>query len=227
MAVNPGTDPPRLRIGVRSGTAPGGLADVAPVCADAAEEIAALLDSFGHDVTAAGPGALDDVTALVAFATIQETAVETHRRWAEWLNHRVVEILAGFGAQVEELRFGEDLDFSVKVWNGQQLARGKAALQLSAGARDQLWLAIRLAIAEFLSRREDPMPLLVDDPFVSSDDARARAGLRLLIGGLPARHQVVLVTCHRQRFEHLAALDPDLYEARVLRLEMRTAAVRS
>jgi DNA repair exonuclease SbcCD ATPase subunit len=146
----------------------------------------------------------------LAGATVQEAALDTHRRWADWLNRRVAQILAAFGTQVEELRFGDDLDFSVKVWNGQPLARGKAALQLSAGARDQLWLAIRLAISEFLSKRDDALPLLVDDPFTTSDDDRARAGFKLLIESLSAHHQIVMVTCHRHRLDHLAQLDPEL-----------------
>jgi DNA repair exonuclease SbcCD ATPase subunit len=156
----------------------------------------------------------------LAGATIQGVALDTHRRWADWLNRRVVEILETFGTRVGELRFGEDLDFSVRVWNGQQLARGKAALQLSSGARDQLYLAIRLAISEYLSKRENPLPLLVDDAFSSSDDERARAGMRLLLEGLSARHQVVFATCHRQRLESFARLDPELYGQRVRRLDM-------
>ncbi len=159
----------------------------------------------------------------LASATVQEAALDTHRRWADWLNRRVAQILGAFGTQVEELRFGDDLDFSIKVWNGQPLARGKAALQLSAGARDQLWLAIRLAISEFLSKRDDALPLLVDDPFTTSDDDRARAGFRLLIESLSQHHQIVMVTCHRHRLDHLAQLDPELYAARVARLEMGTA----
>jgi amidase len=68
-------DPSPLRIGVLADRAPGGLATVAPHCARAAEVVAALLESLGHHVSTASPDALDDITALVAFTTIQATAV--------------------------------------------------------------------------------------------------------------------------------------------------------
>ena len=160
----------------------------------------------------------------LAATTIQEVAQETHRRWADFLNRRVGELLAEMGAQVEQVRFGEDLDFSLKLRDGQQLARGKALLQLSTGARDQLHLAVRLAISEFLSKPGNPLPLLLDDVFANSDDERARAGMRVLAGTLAREHQVVVMTCHRHRHEHLSSLDPDVWAAGVQWLELKAVA---
>jgi DNA repair exonuclease SbcCD ATPase subunit len=165
--------------------------------------------------------------AELARDTIQHVALDTHRRWAEHLNHRVAELLKVMGTRVVELRFGEDLDFSVRFWNGQPVARGKAVTQLSAGARDQLHFAVRLAIAEYLSRGPLPLPFLIDDAFSTSDDERARAGMKLLIEHFSRRHQILIVTCHRQRYEALAALDPELYRDRVQWLELRPADVSS
>ena len=54
-------------------------------------------------------------------------------------------------------------------------------------------------MSEYLSRGREPIPLLIDDAFATSDDERARAGMRLLIERLAPRHQVVVVTCHRRR----------------------------
>jgi DNA repair exonuclease SbcCD ATPase subunit len=163
----------------------------------------------------------------LAAETIQNVALETHRRWADFLNRRVGELLAAMGTQVEQVRFGEDLDFSVRLHDGQQSARGKAMLQLSAGARDQLHLAVRLAISEFLSKPANPLPLLFDDVFATSDDERARAGLRVLIETFAREHQVVIVTCHRQRHEHLSSLDPDLWSGGVQWLELRALVART
>jgi DNA repair exonuclease SbcCD ATPase subunit len=161
---------------------------------------------------------------VLACETIQSVATETHRRWAEYLNVRVVQILAAFGTRVEQLRFGDDLDFSVKLWNGQQVSRGRADLQLSAGARDQLYLAVRLAISEFLSRGQSPLPLLLDDPFTACDDDRTRAAMKLLLQHFAPLHQIVLLTCHRGRHEALAKLDPELFAERVQWLELKTGA---
>src|SRR5262249_41746089 len=150
----------------------------------------------------------------LAIATIREVAAETHQRWADFLNRRVAELLQVVGATIDQIRFGDDLDFSVRLVGGPTLARGKADQQLSTGARDQLYLAVRLAVSEFLSRGQTPLPLLLDDVFVSSDDERARSGMRLLIEPSTTR-QAVLLTCHRRRFEALAEIDRDLYGGRV------------
>jgi len=162
----------------------------------------------------------------LAKETIQKVAQETHKRWADHLNQRVTDLLRSMGTKVTELRFGEDLDFSVRTWNGEALTpRGKAVLQLSSGASDQLHLAVRLAISEYLSRGRVAMPLLMDDPFATSDDERARAGMKLLLEHFAKRHQIVVATCHRKRCEALAALDPELYAQHVTWLHLHSAGV--
>lgn len=163
----------------------------------------------------------------LARETIQSVAVETHRRWADWLNERVVQILQSVGSRIEQVRFGEDLDFSVKFTDGQQVARGRAVGQLSAGARDQLHMAVRLAISEYLSKGSSPLPLLIDDAFATSDDTRARAGIRLLIEHFSKHHQILVVTCHRERYESLAKQDRALFAERVQWLDLKALTAKS
>jgi len=151
----------------------------------------------------------------LARETITRIATDTHRKWADYLNDRVAEILRAFGSRVDTLRFGEDLDFSVQLDGGPLVSRGKAHVHLSAGARDQLYLAVRLAISEFLSRGGESLPLLLDDVFATSDDGRLRSGMRALIESFGAGHQVLLATCHRGRMQELRRLDSELYRDRV------------
>ncbi|HTR97011.1 MAG TPA: hypothetical protein VMH61_03835 [Candidatus Acidoferrales bacterium] len=160
--------------------------------------------------------------ATLARETIQKVAVDTHRRWAEFLNTRVAELLGRFGARVEQLRFGEDLDFSVQMDGGPQVSRGKADLQLSTGARDQLYLAVRLAVSEFISRGAEALPLLIDDAFATSDDARLEAGMRALLESFGAGHQLILLTCHRGRHLELQRHAPELFGDRVRWLDLGT-----
>jgi DNA repair exonuclease SbcCD ATPase subunit len=159
-------------------------------------------------------------STTIARDTIQSVAQSTHRRWAEFLNQRVGELLRSVGTGIAEVRFGDDLDFSVKYADGRQVARGKAMMQLSTGARDQLHFAVRLAVSEYLSRGKAALPLLVDDAFASSDDERTRAGMKLLIEHFSAYHQVIFVTCHSGRFEWLAELEPALSAERVQRIPL-------
>lgn len=164
----------------------------------------------------------------IARDTITRVAKDTHRKWADFLNDRVSEILRSFGTQVEGLRFGEDLDFSVQLDGGPLVSRGKAHAQLSAGARDQLYLAVRLAISEFLSRGKESLPIMLDDVFATTDDERLRSAMRALIEGFGGGHQLLLTTCHRSRMNELKRAEPQLYRDRVYWVDLGTGtSVRS
>ena len=178
----------------------------------------ARLEAAEHELRRA-LGFRDAVTH--ARATIEHVARETHRRWADFLNQRVTDLLKDVGSSIAKVRFGEDLDFAVSLAGGQQVARGRAVHQLSSGARDQLHLGVRLAITEFLSRGGESMPLLIDDCFATSDDDRTRHGMKVLLEMFSRQHQIVFVTCHRARHEALAALDPAVWSDRVHWLELR------
>jgi DNA repair exonuclease SbcCD ATPase subunit len=153
--------------------------------------------------------------------TLQKVAGETHKDWTGFLNQRVGQLLSRVGTQVPQIRFGEDLDFSVQLANGQQIPRQRAELQLSAGARDQLYLATRVAVSEYLSRGQVKLPLLLDDPLTSSDDERARAVVGLLAEDLGTTHQILLFSCHRARFMALAARDPERFAKRIQMVDAR------
>lgn len=64
---------------------------------------------------------------------------------------------------------------------------------MSEGTRDQLFLALRLALLE--RRTSEPMPFIGDDLLTSFDDSRTEAGLRLLAAAGHSR-QVILFTHH-------------------------------
>jgi amidase len=64
-----GAPPGRLRIGVRT-AAPGGLSEVDPVCAAAAQEAGRFLESLGHHVEEAAPAAFDVLDGIVDFITV-------------------------------------------------------------------------------------------------------------------------------------------------------------
>jgi DNA repair exonuclease SbcCD ATPase subunit len=66
---------------------------------------------------------------------------------------------------------------------------------LSDGTRDQLYLAVRLAVCMQALPREDPCPIILDDALTCFDDARAENALRLLLE-LAETRQIILFTCH-------------------------------
>ena len=78
--------------------------------------------------------------------------------------------------------------------------REKSLVDLSAGTRDQIWLALRLA-GVVAAARETPFPLLLDDSLVQFDETRAKAALQLL-HQISEHVQVILFTHH----DHMADL---------------------
>ncbi len=75
--------------------------------------------------------------------------------------------------------------------------------------RDQIVLAVRLALARFLARPGDPLPLVLDDPFARWDDDRFRRGVAVLAGRGSATTRVILLTCHEERQRWLREVAPD------------------
>ncbi|HEU4806086.1 MAG TPA: chromosome segregation protein SMC, partial [Nitrobacter sp.] len=71
---------------------------------------------------------------------------------------------------------------------------------LSEGTRDQLFLALRLALLE--RRTSEPMPFIGDDLLTSFDDERTLAGLRLLAAA--GKHQQIILFTHHKHVVNLA-----------------------
>ena len=65
---------------------------------------------------------------------------------------------------------------------------------LSEGTRDQLFLALRLALLE--RRTAEPLPFIGDDLLASFDETRTLAMLRLLASA-GIQRQMILFTHHR------------------------------
>jgi uncharacterized protein YhaN len=77
--------------------------------------------------------------------------------------------------------------------------------RMSDGARDQLYLSLRLATLEQHLCKGEPMPFIVDDILISFDDDRTKASLDVL-AELSGRTQVLLFTHHKRVIELASAL---------------------
>jgi uncharacterized protein YhaN len=69
------------------------------------------------------------------------------------------------------------------------------AAPLSTSTREQVYLALRLAIIEHLDKDAEPLPLLMDETLVNWDPDRRNRFLDLL-GILASQRQIFLFTCH-------------------------------
>ncbi len=89
--------------------------------------------------------------------------------------------------------------------------------KLSGGAYDQLYLSIRLALAEKLLKGE-PGFLIMDDPFIKSDDARLRRQLQTLLQIAAAGWQILYFSAKEEVREALAQ---DISKGEVNQIETR------
>ena len=71
---------------------------------------------------------------------------------------------------------------------------------LSMGTREQLFLSLRLAYALGFCRKEQPLPLILDDVLVNFDEERSVETLRAL-AALGDSTQVLFLSCHRHLVE--------------------------
>ena len=82
--------------------------------------------------------------------------------------------------------------------------------QLSRGTRDQVGLALRLALIQVRSETQGYVPLILDDVFVTSDDARAAAVVTLLTELAQEGHQIVFFTCQKVVRDLFARFNADV-----------------
>lgn len=101
------------------------------------------------------------------------------------------------GSNIFDNKPGQDPDLSARPGPG---AMERQAQALSRGTRDQLYLCLRLALAQEITEGREQVPLLLDDPLVNFDDGRLAATLGMLME-LARERQTLLLTCHRSQYE--------------------------
>ncbi|HHW27290.1 MAG TPA: AAA family ATPase [Firmicutes bacterium] len=135
---------------------------------------------------------LDRDALDLAYSTLEDLSKGIRREFAPALNQRVGEILAAItNNRYQALKVSADLQMSVAHPDTGNLVSIDA---LSAGTLDQCYFALRVAIAEVITKK-DGFPLFLDDSFVQYDDRRLEGVLQVL-SALAARHQILLFSCH-------------------------------
>ncbi|HOJ12167.1 MAG TPA: hypothetical protein PK733_16470, partial [Clostridiales bacterium] len=67
-------------------------------------------------------------------------------------------------------------------------------LQLSGGTVDQMYLALRFAMSDLISQKEENLPLIMDEVFAQFDDVRIEESMKLL-NEITKNRQVIMFTC--------------------------------
>jgi uncharacterized protein YhaN len=133
----------------------------------------------------------------LAYETLTELSASIRREFAPVLNRRVGQILSEITlGRYTQIRVSPDLEMSViHPDTGTQAPIGA----LSGGTLDQCYFALRVAIAEAVTKTEE-FPFFLDDSFVQYDDRRLGGALSIL-ATLAGKHQMLVFSCHGREEE--------------------------
>ena len=136
-------------------------------------------------------GKLEETHAALCLAldTLAQARQELQRKFAPRIAGRAKELMSRMTAgRYDQLTLNEDLSLLAAADREETL---REILWRSDGTVDQLYAALRLAVAEELI---PDAPLVLDDAFVRFDDTRLKAVLEILKEASD-RRQVILFTC--------------------------------
>lgn len=126
---------------------------------------------------------------------VGEALAAARRRYETPLREEIERLSRSlYGAPVH-FEFGDDLSVGRRSLGGVTLD----TMQLSGGAREQLAVLTRLAVAELVGRGES-VPVIIDDALGFSD--RGRIGrMNVVLDTLGRDHQIIVLTCDLDRFD--------------------------
>ena len=116
-----------------------------------------------------------------------------------YLNKTASDLISGItGGIYTSMSIDQNLDISMNT-----PTRLVPIEQVSSGAMDQIYLAVRLAAAKLVQSGPDTMPLIFDDSFVLYDDERLKTALKWLVKACDG--QIIIFTCHKREAQLLTA----------------------
>lgn len=126
----------------------------------------------------------------LACDVIQESFNEIRKNIGPDLNNNVMNIFNSLtNSQYEEVKISED--YKLKMRYSGTLFNADL---LSNGAKDQLYLALRLSFIDMLFKNKK-VPIFLDDAFVQYDDERRRKALEVL--NTSKFEQIIFFTCQK------------------------------
>jgi len=129
----------------------------------------------------------------LAQEVLDEAYRELRKNYSGALEARTAEIFAHITEQkYSSVNVSKNFELGVTATDVFGL---KDSQYLSAGTEDQLYLALRLALAELMTEQTGVLPLLMDDPLSLYDDKRMIQTIGFLSEYAKER-QLILFTCH-------------------------------
>lgn len=137
-------------------------------------------------------------TQAAGIALLRETLLrhrdEARARYVEPFSKKLTHLASVlFGPQVE-FELNDQLDIDQRVLDNKAVS----LTDLSGGAREQLGILARFAVAELVAQ-EGGMPIFLDDALGYADTERL-ARMNVLLGFMGKQHQVFVLTCMPSRY---------------------------
>lgn len=131
-------------------------------------------------------------TLELAKGILTEVAFTYHRNVVPFINKVLSEAMDLItDNRYSEVRVNPN-DLSLNVVLPEKQSPGSSDV-LSLGTQEQLYLLLRIALARLLSQNMEPLPLILDDPFVHFDHNRM-ANMMKFLSNLSCENQVLIFT---------------------------------
>lgn len=127
-----------------------------------------------------------------ALEVVEESAEELQRSFSPAFNLRLSRLVSAISSErYTDVRADRQLQLAVMSPDHNNVVHLRS---LSGGTEEQIYLALRIAMAEMLEMEQEPLPLLLDEVFSQYDDPRTLQALRML-QQLAESRQILLFTC--------------------------------
>lgn len=144
----------------------------------------------------------------LAISTIETISEDIHGDFAETFNRYISDLVRTItDGKYGDIRVTNQLEIRVMDHEANKLAELNS---LSGGTIDQLYFAVRFAIAELILQDQN-VPMFLDDCFTQYDDDRLKQIISL-IAKKAKQHQIIFMSCRRAESDILQASHAKYHE---------------
>ncbi|MEW8957459.1 ATP-binding protein, partial [Clostridium sp.] len=145
----------------------------------------------------------------LALENLKLSFKEVQKTFGPMLNEKVSRIFNSVTLDsYNEVKVGEDYSMIARDRSMSTLVSKDA---LSSGTEDQLYFSLRLALVDMLFKKEEIVPIILDEAFIQYDDLRLKNTLKVLYE-YSSHKQIILFTCQKREIELLK----EIGEAKVI-----------
>lgn len=139
-----------------------------------------------------------DFSLRTALETLIEASTEIQKDYIPILNSKMSSIIDRMSnGRYYNLKADDKLSIRTE---SPETGKVTSAHILSGGTIDQIYLSLRLSMAEIIENSGEKMPFIMDEVFAQYDDTRTANSLRLL-EELSEERQIILFTCKGREVE--------------------------